>query len=63
MNDFKKALIALIASYYAFNIKYPKEATNTLLFIERYLLGILSGQRMSSAATQAVSAIDKLCKP
>lgn len=60
INDFRKALIALMGSYYAFNIQYPKEATNALLFIERYLLGIVSGPRMSSSATQIVSAISKL---
>ena len=57
INDFRKALIALMGSYYTFNIE---EASNTLLFIERYLLGIVSGPRMSSSATQIISAISKL---
>ena len=59
-NDFRKTLIALMGSYYTFNIQYPKEASNTLLFIERYLLGIVSRPRMSSSATQIISAISKL---
>ena len=60
VTDFRKAIIALIATYYSFNIQYPKEVGNTLLFIERHLLGITTGQRMAAAATQTISAIDKM---
>ena len=60
LKDFRKAIIALIACYYAFNIQYPKEVGNTLLYIERYLLGISTRQRMTAAATQAISAIEKI---
>ena len=28
------SIIALLATYYTFNIQYPKEVENTLLFIE-----------------------------
>ena len=34
ITDFWKALIALMGSYYGFNIQYPKETSNTLIFIE-----------------------------
>ena len=37
VTDFRKAIIALTATYYTFNIQYPKEVGNTLLFIERHL--------------------------
>ena len=60
VTDFRKAVIALIACYYTFNIQYPKEVGNTLLFIERYLLGISTGERMTAAGTQSISAIKKL---
>ena len=58
MKDSRKTVTALIACYYTFNIQYPKEVRNTPLYIEKYLLGISAGQRMTAAATQAISAID-----
>ena len=60
VNNFRKAILALMACYYTFNIQYPKEVTNTLLFIERYLLGVTTGPRISTSALQTVSAITKL---
>ena len=60
VSDFRKALVTLIASYYCFNIQYPKEATNTFLFIERYLIGITIGPRLTPSAIQTISAIEKL---
>ena len=60
LENFRKAIIALIACYYTFNIQYPKEVGNTLLYIEKYLLGINTGQRMTAAATQVISAIEKM---
>ena len=58
--DFRKSLVGLIATYYTFNIQYPKEVMNTLLFIEKYLTGISSGPRVTPATLQTISAIDKL---
>ena len=60
VTDFRKAVIALVSAYYAFNIQYSKEVGNTLLFIERYLLGITTGPRMTAPAAQAISAIGKM---
>ena len=60
LENFRKAIIALIACYYTFNIQYPKEVGNTLLYIEKFLLGINTGQRMTAAATQVISAIEKM---
>lgn len=60
LEDFRKAIVALIACYYTFNIEYPKEIGNTLLYIEKYLLGINTGKRMKPAATQVISAIEKM---
>ena len=51
VTDFRKAVIAL---------QYSKEVGNTLLFIERYLLGITTGPRMTAPAAQAISAIGKM---
>ena len=35
VNSFAKAMCALFACYYVFDIAYPKQCLNTLLFFER----------------------------
>lgn len=53
-------MVDLMACYYTFNIEYPKQIMNTLLFIERYLLGMTTGPRKSPLALQTVSVVNKL---
>ena len=55
VTDFRKMMIALIAAYYSFNIQYSKEVDNTLLFIERHMLDITTGQRMVAPANSPLA--------
>lgn len=41
-NNFDESVKLLMASFFIFNLSYPKECSNTLEFIERYMLKIHS---------------------
>ena len=38
--DVVAAFGAMVASYYVFNLAYPKDLTNTLMFYQRVFLGL-----------------------
>ena len=59
--DLRKAIVAMYASFYAFNIAYPKEAKNTFLFIERPFSGIPS-EKLSHTLLSCISSIQKLLR-
>lgn len=40
MLDFRKAVIAMFATYFVFNIQYPEEAAATLEYMQRYVSGV-----------------------
>ncbi len=61
MNDFHKALFSLFATYYVFDMAYPRECRNTLLYLERALFKLSNKEKLSSGAIAAISAMDKLC--
>lgn len=46
--------------YYIFDMSYHKEVANSLLFLEKVLLGLPNLQKLSPSALAAVSAMDKL---
>ena len=54
-----KAIVALIAVYYVFDIAYPTPCMNTLSFMERFLLGITNGTKLSKTLVGTISDIDK----
>lgn len=60
VRDFHKALLSLFACYYVFDMAYPRECKNTLLYLEKVLLKLSSSEKLSSSALAAVSAMDKL---
>ena len=51
--NFIESLMALIASYYCFNIKYRPLLSTTLQFIEKYILDISKTKIPSSAISFA----------
>ena len=60
MTDFHKALLSLFACYYVFDMAYPRECKNTLLYLEKALLKLSNSDKLSSGALAAISAMDKL---
>ena len=57
---FNKALLCLFMCYYVFDMAYPREVTNTLLFFEKKLLSLPNLQKLSASALAAISAMDKI---
>lgn len=53
------AIVALFASYYVFDIEYPKACLNTLHFIERFILK-LPGTQVAKASLGTISDIYKM---
>lgn len=60
IGDFHKAILSLFACYYVFDMAYPRECKNTLLYLESALLKLSSSEKLSSGALAAISAMDKL---
>lgn len=60
VTSFSKALVCLFAVYYVFDMAYPKECKNSLLFLEKDLLKLTNTDKMSTSALAAVSSMDKL---
>ena len=55
-----KAILSLFASYYVFDMAYPRECKNTPLYLEKALLKLSNSEKLSSGAIAAISAMDKL---
>jgi hypothetical protein len=53
-----EAFATTIAAYYAFNIEYPSTLKSLLLFGERILMGITSGEKLPAAVNRIYSALD-----
>ena len=60
VNKFDVAITARFAVYYMFDVQYPKESMNTMLFIERFILGIITGPMLSKTVLGTVSDIQKV---
>ena len=56
LEDFRKAVIALIACYYAI----PKEVENTLLYTEQYLLGTKDDSSSNTSYISKMTIFDRL---
>ena len=50
----------LIASYYTFNMTYPKQVYPVLIFIQQFLLGIQDKQPLPISLTKLLSSLDKI---
>ena len=60
VDDIIKAIIALTGLYYIFDIVYPKQWSNCLLFIEKKLFGITSGPNFSPVQAGVISDIENI---
>jgi len=60
VTDFSRAMSALFACYYIFDISYPKECIITLLFLERFMFNIVNGPKLSKTAIGVISDIQKI---
>ena len=60
MSDFYKALFSLFASYYMFDMAYPKECKNTYLYLEKVLLKLPNSDKISGGALAAISSIETI---
>ena len=55
VNRFSKALVCLIGAYYVFDMAYPRECKNSLLFLEKFLLKLPSSEKMSASVIAALT--------
>ena len=46
--------------YYVFDIAYPKQCLNTLLFFERFMFGIVTGPKVSKTLVGVIRDIQKI---
>ena len=60
VNSFAKAMSALFACYYTFDIAYPKQCLNSFLFLERFMYGIVTGPKLSKTVVGVISDIQKI---
>ena len=57
--SFFKAFQALMASFYAFNIEYPKALSTPLIFIQHFIFSIKE-ESLPPAIVRFISSVDKL---
>ena len=55
--DFIRAFAILMASFYAFNVEYPKKLEGTLIFIQKIFLKISDKQKSPSKVLRLISSI------
>jgi len=53
------ALINMICAYFVFDIEYPKSMYATLIFVQRYILGIADKQRIPDVVTRVLTSLDQ----
>ena len=59
VNDFLTAFKLMIACYYVFNIAYPKVANASMEFVQKVLMNVQDGTKISS---KVLSLLAKLAK-
>lgn len=60
VQDIVRAVIAMMAYYYVFDISYPKEWRSCLLFIEKYLFDIKGGPALNASQLGTISDIERI---
>ena len=60
VDDFLQAVAAVVGLYYVYNVVYPKQWNNCLLFMEKKLLGITSGPSINALPAGVISDIEKI---
>lgn len=60
VDNFAKAVIAMMACYYVFDIAYPKQWNSCLLFIAKYLLALKGCPSLNATQLGVISDIENI---
>ena len=60
VDSLSKAVSALLSIYFVYDIAYPKQCANSLLFVERHLFGLKGGPKFSPSVLAIVMDIEQL---
>ena len=59
-NSLLTAIVDLIASYFVFDIVYPKPLYAVLIFIQQFVLGIVDKQKVPHNVSVLLSSLTKI---
>ena len=59
-NSFLEAFAVMLATYYVFNLAYPKELECTLSFIQKYILDIGDTTKTAARVSGLINKLKKL---
>ena len=60
VGSFPKAILSLFAAYYVFDMAYPIQCRNTLLYMSKFILKLSCLDKLTSSALAAISTMEKL---
>ena len=58
-SDFVQAFALLLGAFYVFNVEYPKKLQATLLFFQKFILGISDRSKLPSKDLTLMSNLKK----
>ena len=58
-SDFVQAFALLLGAFYVFNVEYPKKLEATLLFFQKFILGISDRSKLPSKVLTLMSNLKK----
>ena len=58
VHSLAKAFSALFAIYYVYDIAYPKQCSNSCLFIERFLFALKGPQQLTQTGIGIIASIE-----
>ena len=58
-SDFVQTFALLLGAFYVFNIEYPKKLEATLLFFQKFILGISDRSKLPSKVLKLMSNLKK----
>ena len=58
-SDFVQAFALLLGAFYVFNLEYPKKLEATLLFFQKFILGISDRSKLPSKVLILISNLKK----
>ena len=56
----RDAILELLATYFVFDIVYPKGISGIMIFLQHYVLGLQDQQVVSSTTSKLISNLNKL---
>ena len=56
----KSSMIDLIATYYTFDLSYPKCVDSVLIFFQHFIFGLKDQQRLPNATSKLIANLQKL---